>query len=190
MVMNMNNNQDETQRTSLIKYRAPRESIDDPYFSLAMRLCQYLKIARMEGYLACFRNKLARDEPSRIVRHIFMDKYGLWDLCNLILQPTRVHEDYKVDNENLEAFLKEQKIRNPKLKEIFRRALPIFAMGESVSVMKKALEPIVGEGLPDDEKIEYNFLSFPEPPKGRISSQADTPIKNSIVKNNHNSFTI
>jgi len=177
----MKNKPDEAQKTSLVKYRKPQEPLDDPYFSLAWRLCEYLQIARTEGYIACWRSNLARNEPSRIIRHIFMDKYGFVDLVDLIIEPKSVHEDYKVNKENLEAFLREQKIRNPKLKEILRRALPIFAMGESVSVMKKALEPIVGEGLPNDEEIKYDLLAFPLQPKYRIESQTDTYTPNPII---------
>jgi len=148
----MENNIDETKKVSLVKHRNPQESIYNPYFDLAVRLCEYLKIARTEGYLECCKGKLAENEPSRIIRHLFLEEYALLDLMNLILD-----KNYETNEKNLETFLEEQKIRNPKLREILRKALPIFARGENISTMKQALEPIVGKGLPDDEDIKYNL---------------------------------
>ncbi len=154
---------------SIIKYNEPKEIVYDPHFALAERLCTYLEIARNEGYFACWRHKLAQKEPSRIIRNIFFDKYGFMNMCNLILDKEFFRGPYHLNEKNLETFLDQQEIKDPKLKEILRRALPLFAKGESVYVMKQALEPLVGEGLPNPEDIKYDYLAFPKQPEKHLT---------------------
>ena len=152
-IMNMN---------SIIKYNEPKEPVYDPYFALAERLCVYAKISHWEGSIKAWRYKLAKDELSRIIRNIFADEDNFMHMCELII------DKESVNKENLEAFLEEQNIKDVKLKEILRRALPVFVLGGAYQ-MKEVLEPLVGEGLPNPEDIKYDYLAFPRQPEKHMT---------------------